>query len=292
MFALVYLVPNVESFGGFLLILGTGTAVAAWLNFGSPRISYAGNQLGLAFYIAVLHFGPSVNLTAIRDRMIGIAFGLLVFGAVEHLLWPVSAANTLPVRVAELMHLLAELARTEASSEAHAMTSKDTDAWRRRISIKVEEIQSLIESSKFESNTVKVNEVQKHIGDAQIVFTLLIALVRQRQDVTQMDAAPAAASEVDNAIAMALLVLETHVTSGRRQALPNLEGAVDIFERSDAGADSLHQTAADPRLAERLAIYRALVAAIRRLSAAMNFDDQWIGQHLTVNGQTPNHNLA
>ncbi len=128
MFALVYLVPNVESFGGFLLILGTGTAVAAWLNFGSPRISYAGNQLGLAFYIAVLHFGPSVNLTAIRDRMIGIAFGLLVFGAVEHLLWPVSAANTLHVRVAELMHLLAELARTEASSEAQPMTSKDTDS--------------------------------------------------------------------------------------------------------------------------------------------------------------------
>jgi len=292
MFALVYLLPNVETFGGFLLIFGAGTAVAAWLNFGSPRISYAGNQLGLAFYIAVLHFGPSVNLTAIRDRMIGIAFGLVVFGTVEHLLWPVLAANTLHMRVAELMHLLAELARTEASSEAHAMTSKDTDAWRRRISIKVEEIQSLIESSKFESNTVKVNEVQKHIGDAQIVFTLLIALVRQRQDVTQMDAAPAAASEVDNAIAMALLVLETHVTSGRRQALPNLEGAVDIFERSDVGTVLLHKTAADPRLAERLAIYRALVAAIKRLSTAMNFDDPWIEQHLTVNGQTPKHNLA
>ena len=82
------------------------------------------------------------------------------------------------------------------------------------------------------------------------------------------------------------------MTTGRRPALPNLEGAVDIFERSDAGTDSLHKTAADPRLAERLAIYRALVAAIKRLSAAMNFDDQWIGQHLTVNEQTPNHNPA
>ena len=89
--------------------------------------------------------------------------------------------------------MLAELARTEAGSEAQAMTSKDMDSWRRQISIKVEEIQSLIESSKFESNTVEHKpEIQKHIGDAQIVFTLLIALVRQRQDVTQPDVAPAA----------------------------------------------------------------------------------------------------
>ncbi len=81
--------------------------------------------------------------------------------------------------------------------------------------------------------------------------------------------------------------------SWSRPALPNLEDAVDIFERSDAGTDSLYETAADPRLAERLAIYRALVAAIKRLSAAMNFDDQWIGQHVTVvNEQAANPNLA
>ncbi len=291
MIALIYLFPNVETFSGFLLIFAAGTAVAGWLNFGSPRISYAGNQLGLAFYIAVLHFGPSLNLTAIRDRMIGIAFGLIVFGIVEHLLWPVRAANTLHANVAELMHLLAELARTEASSEVEAFASKDATSWRRQISIKVEEIQRLIESSKFESSTFKVSEIQKHIGDAQIVFTLLIALARQRLDVTQPDVVLMAASKVDNAIATALLALETYVTSGSRPALPNLEGEVDRFERSNAGMDALHTTAADPRLVERLAIYRALVAAINRLSAAMSFDDQWIRPHLAVN-ESPKHNLA
>jgi hypothetical protein len=223
--------------------------------------------------------------------MIGIAFGLIVFGIVEHLLWPVRAANTLRLRVGELMHLLAELARTEASGEAQALASKDATSWRRQISIKVEEIQTLIESSKFESNTFKVSEIQKHIGDAQIVFTLLIALARQRLEVTQSDRVVTAASKVDDAIATALLALETYVTSGSRPALPNLEGEVDMFERSDAGTDALHTTAADPRLVERLAIYRALVAAIKRLSAAMSFDDQWIGQHLKVN-ESPNHNMA
>ena len=83
-----------------------------------------GEPTGLAFYIAILHFGPSTNLTAIRDRLIGVSFVLIVLGIVEHLLWPVSAAKTLHTCVAELMHLLAELARNEAGSEAQAMTQK------------------------------------------------------------------------------------------------------------------------------------------------------------------------
>ena len=34
--ALVYLFPNMETIGGFWLVFGAGTAVAAWVNFGTP----------------------------------------------------------------------------------------------------------------------------------------------------------------------------------------------------------------------------------------------------------------
>src|SRR5439155_23175431 len=79
--ALVYLLPHVESLGGFWLIFGAGTAVAAWVNFGTPRISDGGYQIGLAFYKAVLQgFGTAVSATVVRDRMIGVFFGLVVFG--------------------------------------------------------------------------------------------------------------------------------------------------------------------------------------------------------------------
>ena len=44
--ALVYAFPHVEGLGGFWLVFATGTAVAAWINFGSPRISYGGYQTG------------------------------------------------------------------------------------------------------------------------------------------------------------------------------------------------------------------------------------------------------
>ena len=110
--ALVYLFPNVETIGGFWLVFGAGTAVAAWVNFGTPRISYGGYQIGLAFYKAVLQgFGPALSATVVRDRLIGVFFGLIVFGIVEHLLWPVRAQDALRARLAEMLHLLADLAR-------------------------------------------------------------------------------------------------------------------------------------------------------------------------------------
>src|SRR4029434_2042847 len=110
--ALVYLFPNVETIGGFWLVFGAGTAVAAWVNFGTPRISYGGYQTGLAFWKATLQdFGPALSATVARDRVIGIFFGLIVFGAVEHLLWPVRAQDVLRARLGEMLHLLAALAR-------------------------------------------------------------------------------------------------------------------------------------------------------------------------------------
>src|SRR5262249_14014463 len=74
--ALMYLFPNVEGIGGFWLIFGAGTAVAAWANFGTPRISYGGYQVGLAFYKAVFQgfghgFDQAMSATNLRDRVIG-----------------------------------------------------------------------------------------------------------------------------------------------------------------------------------------------------------------------------
>ena len=173
--ALVYLFPNVETIGGFWLVFGAGTAVAAWVNFGTPRISYGGYQIGLAFYKAVLQgFGPALSATVVRDRLIGVFFGLIVFGVVEHLLWPVRARDALRARLAEMLRLLADLASAtgtiaslypRSSILAGCDMTNDVDSWRRRISQKVEDVQGLIESSKFESGDLELDEIQKRTGD-------------------------------------------------------------------------------------------------------------------------------
>ena len=263
--ALVYLLPNVETIGGFWLVFGAGTAVAAWVNFGTPRISYGGYQVGLAFYKAVLQgFGPALSATVVRDRLIGVFFGLLVFGAVEHLLWPVRAQDALRARLAEVLRLLAELARSGTSDKPPAVIADEVDSWRRRISQKIEDIQSLIESSKFESGDLQVDAIQKCTGDGQLIFVLLLSLARQFRDIAQSKVVMTAPVEVDRTIAAALEALAMGAGSGSEPAVLQLDNALKAFEQSITGTDALDaETAA--HLRARLALYRALVAAIKRL---------------------------
>ena len=275
--ALVYLFPNVETIGGFWLVFGAGTAVAAWVNFGTPRISYGGYQIGLAFYKAVLQgFGPALSATVIRDRLIGVFFGLIVFGIVEHLLWPVRAQDVLRARLAEIMHMLAELARTRTSSATAAVTTDNVGSWRRRISQKVHDVQALIESSKFqagliesskfESGDLKVSEIQNVLCDAQIIFILLLSLARQSRDIAQSNVVRTAEVALDSVIATALQSVAMRVAGGSEAPVPALEDALNAFERSRAGTDTLDKEAS-AHFAGRLALYRALVAAIKRLSS-------------------------
>jgi Fusaric acid resistance protein family len=238
--ALVYLFPNIETIGGFWLVFGAGTAVAAWVNFGTPRISYGGYQIGLAFYKAILQdFGPATSATVVRDRLIGVFFGLIVFGIVEHLLWPVRARDALRARLAELMHLLADLARSGTSDKTSTVIADDVDSWRRRISQKVEDVQGLIESSKFESGDLQVDAIQKCTGDGQLIFVLLLSLARQSRDIAQSNVVRTAEVELDSVIATALEALATRAAGGSEPPVPELENSLNGFDRSRAGTGAL-----------------------------------------------------
>ena len=264
--ALVYLFPNVETIGGFWLVFGTGTAIAAWVNFGTPRISYGGYQIGLAFYKAILQdFGPATSATVVRDRLIGVFFGLLVFGIVEQLLWPVRAQDALRARLAEMLRLLAELARSRTSDKNPTVIVDEVDSWRRRISQKVEDTQGLIESSKFESGDLDVDEIQKRTGDGQLVFVLLLSLARQGQDIAEPSMFRTAEVDLDRKIATALEALAMRTTGGAELTVPELDDALTAFERTITATEKRDEEATT-QFAGRLALYRTLVDAINRLS--------------------------
>ena len=267
--ALVYLFPNMETIGGFWLVFGAGTAVAAWANFGTPRISYAGYQTGLAFYKAILQdFGPALSATVVRDRVIGVFFGLIVFSIVEHLLWPVRAQDPLRARLAEIMRMMADLARPGTSSATAAVI---TPMWIPGVHgspRKLSRVRFRRSSSRPSLSRViwKQDEIQKLTCDAQIIFILLLSLARQSRDIAQSNVVQTAEVELDSAIATALEALAMRAAGGSEPPVPELEDALNAFKRSRAGADALDKEAA-AHFAERLALYRALVAAINRLSS-------------------------
>jgi multidrug resistance protein MdtO len=107
---IVLLMPWMSHIGELLLVLAPVTLLAAWVNYGTPRIAYAGVQIGVAFYLVVLNgVGPTVDLNTAKDRVIGILLGNLVIFAIFTTIWPVSVAGVVRTRVGEALDQLGVL---------------------------------------------------------------------------------------------------------------------------------------------------------------------------------------
>lgn len=79
--AVVFLIPVFDSLAAYLVFLGAGTFLAAWVSLGSEKISYAGWQIALAFYMTVMQDPhPSTKIEVIWDRWVGIFLGILAMG--------------------------------------------------------------------------------------------------------------------------------------------------------------------------------------------------------------------
>ena len=105
--AIVFLIPHMESIVSLVLLTAAGSAVMAWIATGGERISYAGLQGAFAFYLCIFQgFAPEINFTTIRDRIVGIAFGIMVSAVIFHFLWPEQAIDRLRVTMAKTLRNL------------------------------------------------------------------------------------------------------------------------------------------------------------------------------------------
>jgi len=92
--AQVFILPYIDSIGGFTLLFAAMTAVAAWMATASSRFSYAGVQFAFAFYIIHLSgFSIETSLAIPRDRALGVLLGTTMMWLVFERLFPRSAAD-------------------------------------------------------------------------------------------------------------------------------------------------------------------------------------------------------
>ncbi|MGD0892656.1 MAG: FUSC family protein [Terracidiphilus sp.] len=97
--AQVFILPYIDSIGGFTVLFAAMTAVAAWVATSSSRLSYAGVQFAFAFYIVHLSdFSIDTSLAVPRDRVLGVLLGITMMWLVFERLFPRSAADEM-VRV-------------------------------------------------------------------------------------------------------------------------------------------------------------------------------------------------
>jgi uncharacterized membrane protein YccC len=91
LFSIVFFMPHMETIASLVLLVACASAIAGWVAAGSERISYAGLQLAFAFFYSVFQgYAPDTDLDNVRNRVVGILFGLIVTGFVFQYIWPES----------------------------------------------------------------------------------------------------------------------------------------------------------------------------------------------------------
>src|SRR6266480_7927869 len=89
LFSIVFLMPHMEPIASLVVLIACAAAIAGWVAAGSQRISYAGLQIAFAFFYSVFQgYAPDTDLDNVRNRVIGILFGLVVTGFVFQYIWP------------------------------------------------------------------------------------------------------------------------------------------------------------------------------------------------------------
>jgi multidrug resistance protein MdtO len=114
--AQIFVLPSLDSIGGLTLLFITVTIMAAWIATSSPRLSYFGVQLAVAFYLINLQeFKFQTSLLVARDRVIGILLGLTMMWLVFDQLWGAPTAVEMRKTFISTFRLLARLAREPLS---------------------------------------------------------------------------------------------------------------------------------------------------------------------------------
>jgi len=95
---------------GFTVLFALVTALSAWIATSSPRLSYLGVQLALAYYLINLQeFAFQTSLSIARDRVFGVLLGLMCMWVVYDRLWARDALAEMEHLFAHNLEMFAEL---------------------------------------------------------------------------------------------------------------------------------------------------------------------------------------
>jgi multidrug resistance protein MdtO len=133
--AQILILPGIDSAFGFALFFATGTAIAAWFATSSPRLSFFGVQMALAFYFVNLQdFQIQTDLTIARDKVMGVLLGILAMGFIFDRFGTKSDAEQSKKLLVQNVRMLAQLGvcrvmsdRAEAGSQINRLRSQIND---------------------------------------------------------------------------------------------------------------------------------------------------------------------
>jgi multidrug resistance protein MdtO len=269
--SLMYIFPHLDSIGGYCVVFGAVMALAAYVNFGSVRISYVGIQICLAFCKCALQtYGTYTELKVARDRLTGIALGLLVFGLINSRLWPVRALEAWRARLSDVFRQLARLASLPDEGASPLRRMAEAYSLRLKVYQDFGIISEMREGSKFESGGELRKGLEALDDEAKSLTLHLLAIIQHRPDL-RPDAVPerlcAASLHFRSMLAGVLENLSERVQGKPERPWPDLEAELAEIEKTFAlEIKNVANANVVARLHGRLALYKEIVPLVGKLT--------------------------
>jgi uncharacterized membrane protein YccC len=229
LFTIVFLMPHMVTIASLVVVVACASAIAGWVATGSEMISYAGLQIAFAFFYSVFQgYAPDTDLDNVRNRVVGILFGLIVTGLVFAYIWPEHTIDRFRDALREALRQLARLveiprpeiplekAKAEARDLIHE-TSKTFEQARRYAELTTFEF----EESPNRDRT-SLGNLEETFSRAEDVFGVANSLVSD-EALTTWQQLPTAAQIAESDL--------------RDAAAKRIERAAASDEREDAGAN-------------------------------------------------------
>ncbi|MCU1281212.1 MAG: Fusaric acid resistance family protein [bacterium] len=262
MLAIVLVLPAFESVGGLVVLVAAVTLLAAWVGTASSRISYAGWQIAIAFYLTVLQgFSRTSKLYVGRDRVIGILIGNILMSVVFTSLWPVRAVPEQRRALSRTIEAMAALLHAK-SDDRGALDRAEADFYTHLT--RARQYLPLVRFERPRDDRALVLTV------VQGLFIPLHAIVRAPVPATASPDARNALSNATSSLSDWLRAFATSIASqGPLPPLPPADEAHATLERIANDASESRETRA--RLADQIAWLELLrahgIALVERRSS-------------------------
>ncbi len=246
--AQVFVLPYLDSIAGFTILFVVVTAFASWFMTSSPRLSYFGVQIAVAFCLIHLNsFAIEPSLSIARDRVVGILFGLIMMWFVFDQLWVASAVSDMNRAFLSAVRLLAQFVR-EPTSKDYKVAAERSYSLRDAINNNFDNVRASADGVLFEFGPSRQQDLawrskfRQWQPQLRLLFIAEIALWKYRAGLPGFElpqTVGAAQRAFDDELARALEAIADQIEGRSSQAdlfeesLASLERAVSAYEGSE-----------------------------------------------------------
>jgi multidrug resistance protein MdtO len=265
----IFILPHLDSIAGFVLLFVFVTAFASWVMTSSPRLSYFGIQVAIAFYLINLsEFKMQTSLAVARDRVFGILLGLFIMWLVFDQFWGVPAARAMKKTFISNLRLLARFAR-EPVSNYLKVALVQRRAIGETINSNLDKMRALADSVLFEFGPSRRQDlalrdrIRRWQPEMRVLFIMKIAEWKYRAQLPGFELPDPIAVELrefDEQLARALDAMADRIEERSTGSQQTLQDALTQLERA------LQVYRPDRALAGR---FQALLVLGRRIESSM-----------------------